>query len=233
MFKLIKSTLFVLSVILAMSSCSEDHVVEAPTRMSIAFGADDNGTVGPEGVQSGSVGDTISSVAIANTNYALEGWYNGDVKISPSEDFIFSDNTLKVKLTQATKDQTYTAKFKLATYKVTFASEDKDMGTVDPDGEKGGSAGETISSVAIANTNYALEGWYDETGKINPSEDFIFSGDTLKVKLTQATNGKTYTAKFKLATYKVTFASEDKDMGTVDPDGEKGGSAGETISSVA
>ncbi|MGL5957948.1 MAG: InlB B-repeat-containing protein, partial [Phocaeicola sp.] len=233
MFKLIKSTLLVLSGVLAMSSCSKENVVEAPTKMSVTFGAGENGTVEPSGKQSGDAGSTISSVAKATAaDYALDGWYVDDKKIEPSEDYILAGDTLNVKLTQATKDKTYTAKFKLATYEVTFASEDKDMGTVDPDGKKSGSAGDAISSVATATAaNYVLDGWYVDDKKIEPSEDFIFSGNTLNVKLTQATKDKTYTAKFKLAAYKVIFASGDN--GTVFPDGEKGGSAGETISSVA
>ncbi|MGL5980472.1 MAG: hypothetical protein ACRCZY_06280 [Phocaeicola sp.] len=115
MFKLMKSTLFILSVVLAMSSCSKDHVDEGPKepeKMSITFATGDNGTVDPIGKKGGSAGDTISSVAIAEAaDYVLEGWYDETGKINPSEDFIFSDNTLKVKLTQVTKDKTYTAKF--------------------------------------------------------------------------------------------------------------------------
>ncbi|MGL5980474.1 MAG: hypothetical protein ACRCZY_06290 [Phocaeicola sp.] len=115
MFKLMKSTLFILSVVLVMSSCSKDHVDEGPKepeKMSITFATGDNGTVDPIGKRGGSAGDTISSVAkAAAANYVLEGWYDETGKINPSEDFIFSDNTLKVKLTQATKDKTYTAKF--------------------------------------------------------------------------------------------------------------------------
>ncbi|MGL5958859.1 MAG: InlB B-repeat-containing protein, partial [Phocaeicola sp.] len=152
MFKLIKSTFFVLSVVLAMSSCSKENAVEAPEKMSITFSTGANGTVDPSGKQSGDAGTAILSVAKAVEDYALEGWYDETGKIKPSEDFTFSSDTLKVKLTQATKNKTYTAKFKLATYKVTFATENSNMGTVEPSDEQSGSAGDTIFSVAKAKT---------------------------------------------------------------------------------
>ncbi|MGL5958919.1 MAG: InlB B-repeat-containing protein, partial [Phocaeicola sp.] len=166
MFKSIKSTLLILSGVLAMSSCSQEDVVEAPTKMSITFSAGANGTVEPEGEQSGNAESTISSVATANTNYALEGWYDGDVKLVTGGDIVVSDNTLKVKLTAATNAKTYTAKFQLATCQVTFASDNEELGTVDPKGVQSGSVGETISSVATAALNYALEGWYDGDVKL-------------------------------------------------------------------
>ncbi|MGL5980610.1 MAG: InlB B-repeat-containing protein, partial [Phocaeicola sp.] len=176
---------------------------------------------------------TISSVAIANTNYALEGWYDGDVKLVTGDDITVSGDTLNVTLTETTKDKTYTAKFQLATYKVTFASENATMGTVNPSGERDGIAGKTISSVAKAETNYALEGWYDEVGKLVTGGDITVSGDTLNVTLTETTKDKTYTAKFKLATYKVTFVSENATMGMVNPSGDQSGDAGSRITSVA
>ncbi|MGL5980707.1 MAG: InlB B-repeat-containing protein, partial [Phocaeicola sp.] len=187
MFKVIKSTLLVLSGVLAMSSCSKENAVEAPTKMSVTFSAGDNGEVEPEGEQSGNEGNSIYSVATAKTNYALEGWYDGDVKLVTGGDIVVSGNTLKVKLTAATNAKTYTANFQLATCQVTFASDDEGMGTVDPSGEQSGSVGDTISSVAIANTNYALEGWYDGDVKLVTGDDITVSGDTLNVTLTETT----------------------------------------------
>ncbi|MGL5981517.1 MAG: InlB B-repeat-containing protein [Phocaeicola sp.] len=230
MFKLIKSTLFVLSVVLAMSSCFKENVVEAPIKMSITFSAGDTGTVDPLGKQSGDAGSTIFSVAKANTNYALEGWYNGDVKITPSEEFTFSGDTLNVKLTEATKGQTYTAKFQLATYKVRFASGDKGM--VYPEGIKSGIAGSIVSSLAMPRLNYALEGWYVGDVKLVTGGDIFVGGNGIRMTLTEATKDKTYTAKFEKATYTVTFKSENEKMGKVEGSGGSGVS-GDTFSSTA
>ncbi|MGL5979803.1 MAG: InlB B-repeat-containing protein, partial [Phocaeicola sp.] len=201
----------------------------------VTFASDDEGmgTVDPSGEQGGIAGNTISSVATANTNYVLEGWYDGDVKLVTGGDITVSGDTLNMTLTETTKDKTYTAKFQRATYKVTFASDDEGMGMVLPTGEQSGYAGDTISSVAIANTDYAFEGWYDKDGNPVAGDDITVSGNRLDVKLTTATKDNTYTAKFQRATYKVTFFSENVTMGTVDPSGDQLGDAGDIISSVA
>ncbi|MGL5980588.1 MAG: InlB B-repeat-containing protein, partial [Phocaeicola sp.] len=148
MFKLIKSILFVLSVILAMSSCSEDHVVEAPTRMSIAFAADDNGTVGPEGVQTGNAGSTISSVATPNDGSVFDGWYDEEKKLVTEGDITVNGNTLSVTFTEATAGNNYTAKF-IVQHIVTFAAGLN--GTITNLGPHTENVGSTLESVATPN----------------------------------------------------------------------------------
>ncbi|MGL5957115.1 MAG: InlB B-repeat-containing protein, partial [Phocaeicola sp.] len=130
-------------------------------------------------------------------------------------------DTLKVKLSEATNGKIYTAKFKPATYTVSFISEDTKKGTVDGAGG-GGVSGTEYKSVAKAATDYALEGWYDGESKLSTGGDITLTGDTLTVKLSETTNGKIYTAKFQPKSYAVSFISGDIDRGTVDGAGGSG-----------
>ncbi|MGL5981572.1 MAG: InlB B-repeat-containing protein [Phocaeicola sp.] len=210
MFKLIKSTLLVLSGVLAISSCSTENVVEEPTKMSVTFAADKNGVVKPSGQQSGDAGSTIFSVAKADGDYLLEGWYVEDKKLDPSEDIIISGDILMVRLTAATKNKSYTAKFQPATYTVAFVSENLTMGTVD-ESIGSGVSGTTCTSTATANENYRFVGWYEGGGTA-----LVEAEATLSRILSSAETGKTYTAKFQPTTYTVAFVSENLTMGTVD-----------------
>ncbi|MGL5938724.1 MAG: InlB B-repeat-containing protein [Phocaeicola sp.] len=227
MFKLIKSTLFVLSVILAMSSCSKENIVEAPTKMSITFAAGDNGTVDPEGVQTGNAGSTIFSVATPNNGSVFDGWFDGEKRLVTEGDITVNGNTLSVTFTEATAGKTYTAKF-IVQHIVTFAAGDN--GTVGPEGVQTGNAGSTIFSVATPNGGFVFGGWFDGEKKLVTEGDIIVKGDTLNVTFTEATAGRTYTAKF-IVQYSVTFAADEN--GRVNPDVEQKDAEGRIIEAIA
>ncbi|MGL5980705.1 MAG: hypothetical protein ACRCZY_07520 [Phocaeicola sp.] len=114
MFKLIKSTLLVLSGVLAMSSCSKDNVVDPPVKeYSVNFNSSDTemGTVNPEGENKGTDGSIIESTAIPKENCTFVEWLVDDKPVETGDDITVSGNTLKVKLTAATSGKTYKASF--------------------------------------------------------------------------------------------------------------------------
>ncbi|MGL5981571.1 MAG: InlB B-repeat-containing protein [Phocaeicola sp.] len=233
MFKLIKSTLLVLSGVLAMSSCSTENVVEEPTKMSVTFAAGENGSVDPSGTQTKNAGDTIVSVAKAEPGYLLDGWYDEAEKPVTGGDIVVSGNTLKVKLTAATKGKTYKAEFKALPKLMSVTFIVGEHGEVIPFGMQIGNEGDTITSVANANGGYLLDGWYVDGQKLDSSEDIIISGEELKVILTTETKGKTYKAEFKAVPEKMTITFAASENGSVDPSGPQTKNVGDTIVSVA
>ncbi|MGL5919894.1 MAG: hypothetical protein ACRCZQ_05265, partial [Bacteroidales bacterium] len=92
------------------------------------------------------------------------------------------------------------------------------LGTVDNPGGTG-TFGDPFESTAIAaNENCRFVGWYVGKEPVVAGEDITITGNTLKVKLTAETGGRTYTAKF-ISQYTIAFESSDETLGTVDNPG--------------
>ncbi|MGL5981544.1 MAG: hypothetical protein ACRCZY_11865 [Phocaeicola sp.] len=83
-------------------------------------------------------------------------------------------------------------------YTISFVSENKNLGTVDNPGGTG-DFGDIFKSTATANENCTFVGWYVGSDPVVAGDDITITGNTLKVKLSEATGGKTYTANFEQA----------------------------------
>lgn len=97
----------------------------------------------------------------AEYSYAVDGWYNGETKVSSSADFA---------PTNVTSDLTYTAKATrtLRSYLVTYVAGDYISG-VSPESETvnyGSNAGGSTATVQSDSPEwlYSFDGWYDEGG---------------------------------------------------------------------
>ncbi|MGL5981366.1 MAG: InlB B-repeat-containing protein, partial [Phocaeicola sp.] len=133
--------------------------------------------------------------------YVLEGWYEGEKKLETKDDITISENTIKVKLSEATGGKKYEAKFKVDIYSVTFSA--LAGGEINPSGKQSAEFGTIITSTAKASSMYMFLGWF-EKGSVNPitstSGDVFVSNDgkTLNVNSLLSVNNKEYIAKFGL-----------------------------------
>ncbi|MGL5981364.1 MAG: InlB B-repeat-containing protein [Phocaeicola sp.] len=225
-FKLVYFLGAMFTALMALSSCSKDEepiVPDTPVKeYTVSFAAGDNGTVTPEGEQKGTEGTVIESTAAPVGGYVLEGWYVNNEPVVAGEDITISENTIKVKLTEVTGGKKYEARF-LSTHSIKFESSDETLGTVSNPGGTG-TIGKPFESTAIAaEENCRFVGWYVGNDPVVAGEDITIIGDTLKVKLTEVTGGKTYTAKF-ISQYTIAFKSSEETLGTVDNPGGTGDS---------
>ncbi|MGL5980586.1 MAG: fimbrillin family protein, partial [Phocaeicola sp.] len=85
-----------------------------------------------------------------------------------------------------------------------FESSDETLGTVDNPGGTG-VIGDPFESTAAAKENCTFEGWFVEGQPVVAGDDITITGNTLMVKLTEETGGKTYTAKFEQAAPEFSF----------------------------
>lgn len=93
----------------------KSKLVPANSTFRIEIRADKNGSVTPDGVIEGRLGDEIISIATPANGYTHEGWFDGETPITESTgDIGISDTWIKIILTTATNNKTFTAKFKPA-----------------------------------------------------------------------------------------------------------------------
>ncbi|MGL5958049.1 MAG: InlB B-repeat-containing protein [Phocaeicola sp.] len=213
--KFFNSVLLVLSAFLALNSCSKENLPENPVtpveKITISFSSGGNGKVTPEGINVADEGSTLSSVAIPETDYKLEGWYDGEQKIVDGDNYTIDKNTLKVKLTQAIEKKSYQARFSKFFYTVNFECTPTGDGTIDLTVDSA-AVSEKIISTATPKGGYAVI-WYDYDNKpitkTEESSDFYVSQDGLKLTVISslAVHNKTFKAEF-LPLYTVTFNSE-------------------------
>ncbi|MGL5937481.1 MAG: InlB B-repeat-containing protein, partial [Phocaeicola sp.] len=209
MIKLIKSTLLLLSGVLALNSCAKENVVEEPVKMTVTFEAASNGVVDPSGDQTGNMGSTLFSVAAGNANYSLEGWYDGETKIKGTEDILLVGDTLRVKLTERTARKKFEARFADSKYTVKIKNLSSEGGSVSPD-----------SCVAKVNTPFEFTAtpeqeygvfWYDDLGNSITSTDtslpIYLSADGLHLFVLSSSevDGKTFQVAFIKNGYTVNF----------------------------
>ncbi|MGL5957743.1 MAG: InlB B-repeat-containing protein [Phocaeicola sp.] len=208
MIKLIKSTFFVLSGALAMSSCFTDSLLEeGPEKISIRFVSGDNGDISLSGSNTADRGSVLYSVATAMEGYEFAGWHDGTKMIEGGGAFTIVGDTLKVKLTQMTANTTYTAKFRKPLFRgdnslkqctVNFTSATVG-GRANP---TVGSCctGKYISSTALPDSDYIFDGWFDSEGNeiINTVEtdDIYVCGRTLNVKSSPSTHNQSFAARY-------------------------------------
>ncbi|MGL5958550.1 MAG: InlB B-repeat-containing protein, partial [Phocaeicola sp.] len=236
MFKLTKTLLFICLGTLAVSSCSKE-IAPDPVKIVISFAADTNGQVTPKGIQTGDAGSILSSVAQANKDYRIQGWYDGNKKLSTSGDFtLIGDSVLQVRLTENVANKIFTAKFSDKEYTAKINT------ILSPEG---GQITPKDSSSAVVNNNITFSAtlkpgytvlWYDYKRIPITSKDeespFHLSNDGLQlyIKSSEAIDGKTFTAEFKLADCTVNFKAEAN--GSVDPETQTA-PKGDFVTSVA
>ncbi|MGL5979910.1 MAG: hypothetical protein ACRCZY_03360 [Phocaeicola sp.] len=117
MFKSIKSTLFILSGVLTMSSCSKENVEgpKEPTKMTVTFNVDGAGagTV-TKSSDSGTPGSVLSSkIETVTVGSKFLGWYDDGAEItetSTDADVYLSDHNRQLNV-KVSGDKTYTATF--------------------------------------------------------------------------------------------------------------------------
>ncbi|MGL5981367.1 MAG: InlB B-repeat-containing protein, partial [Phocaeicola sp.] len=109
-FKLVYFLGAMITALMALSSCSKDEEPIIPVKeYTVSFAAGDNGKVTPEGEKKGTEGTIIEATATPVDGYVLEGWYEGEKKLETKDDITISENTIKVKLSEATGGKKYEA----------------------------------------------------------------------------------------------------------------------------
>ena len=142
-------------------------------------------------------GMPISSTATAGTGYKFVGWY--DSTGNKVADNMLTNNGATISYT-TTGDATYYARFEM-TYTVKFEAQTKQADGSFVKDTAGGKVsvasvtdvdGEAASSNATANSGYKFLGWYDKDG------NQLSTDATYSTKITAATNGVTYYARFEI-----------------------------------
>ncbi|MGL5981254.1 MAG: InlB B-repeat-containing protein, partial [Phocaeicola sp.] len=222
MFKSIVSVLFMLSCVMAVSSCSKENVVRESNKITIKFESGKGGTIDLSGSQTGDEGSTLYSVAKAGGGYFFAGWYDGDNLLDKSDDIIVSGSKLEVKLTQHTANKIYTAKFADESYMVKIEKISSIGGSVGPDSCSAAVDGRLIFT-ATPESDYMVV-WYDYKRvpiiSTDESLPFYLSTDGLKlfVKSSKEVDGKTFKVAFtKGNLYVVNFQAFPTDGGSVTP----------------
>ncbi|MGL5980754.1 MAG: InlB B-repeat-containing protein, partial [Phocaeicola sp.] len=171
----------------------------------VTFAAGLNGTITNLGPHTENVGSTLESVATPNNGSVFDGWFDGEKRLVTEGDITVNGNTLSVTFTEATAGKTYTAKF-IVQYSVTFVADE--YGTITNPGSHTENAGSTLKFVATPNDGFVFGGWFDGEKKLVTEGDITVNGNTLSVTFTEATAGKTYTAKFELTGPSFSFTIE-------------------------
>ena len=142
-------------------------------------------------------GMPISSTATASAGYKFIGWY--DSEGNKVADDMLTNNGATISYT-TTGDATYYARFE-TTYTVKFAAQTKQTDGSFKTDNVGGKVsvasftdvdGAAASSKATANSDYKFLGWYDKDG------NQLSTDATYSTKITAATNGVTYYARFEI-----------------------------------
>ncbi|MGL5937287.1 MAG: InlB B-repeat-containing protein [Phocaeicola sp.] len=201
-----------------MSSCSKENVDEGPkepTKIAVTFEAGENGTVNLSGTKSGNAGDTIFSVASGNGIFYLKGWYNQADPQTPlvdSKDITISGDTLKVKLTDATKDNVFKAQFTDKKYTVTFNVDGAGAGTVTKSSGSGTPGSVLSSNIETVTVGYKFLGWYDGGAEITETstDADVYLSDRNRQLNVKVSGDKTYTATFEKVNVDVPSEEEGK-----------------------
>ena len=146
-------------------------------------------------------GATVALTATANEGYTFDGWYENNVKIT---------NATEVYSFTATADRTLEARFTPpipTTFTITTTVAPTESGMITGGNENNTyNSGENVVLTAIANANYAFEGWYENNVKIeDATEIYVFT----------ATADRTLEARFVLAKHTVTLSRNITAGGTV------------------
>lgn len=163
---------------------------------------------------------TFTAVPVDGSGYVFDGWYSD--KACSSENKLSSEESYTVSSVKA--DKNIYAKFVLKTFNVeayaycyndekSVLSEQGDYGNV-----KSGTVtsthiqlnikyGTSFSFTAVGNDNCVFEGWYNKAGDTLIDRENVYSVDSFKGDSQTSENKKSFYAKFKIKTKKITVHS--------------------------
>ena len=145
-------------------------------------------------------GASVTLTATAATGYTFDGWYQGSVKVSGENPYVFTQSTDPVALQ---------ARFTANTYALTYVTENAAKGGVSGTAASGTPVayGTSVTLTATAETGYTFDGWYQNNEKISDANPYVFTVGAEAVALQ---------ARFTANTYVLTFSSENDAKGTVE-----------------
>ena len=159
---------------------------------------------------------TFTAVPVEGSGYVFDGWYSDKTKLS--------DNTI-YKVSSVKADQNIYAKFVLKRYTVDVyaycyndktpdLSEQVNYGKIKSDNEtlethttRIVKYGTSFSFTAVGNENCEFEGWYNKADDTLIDRENVYSVDSFKGDTQTSNNKKSFYAKFKIKTKKMTVHS--------------------------
>lgn len=174
------------------------YAVDDASRGSIAC-VNSNGTSVESGAEH-EEGASLTLSATANDGYAFDGWYVNGQRESANASYTFT----------VSKDVSYTAKFSVNSYALTYTSEDTVKGTVTEN--NGVASGAQVAYkaqvvlVASANTGYTFDGWYVGAERVSTASTFTFE---------MPASAYNVQAKFSVTSYTFTYSTESAQKGSV------------------
>lgn len=163
---------------------------------------------------------TFTAVPADGSGYVFDGWYSDKTKLS--------DNTI-YKVSSVKADQNIYAKFVLKRYTVDVyaycyndktpdLSEQVNYGKIKSDNEtlethttRIVKYGTSFSFTAVGNENCEFEGWYNKADDTLIDRENVYSVDSFKGDSQTSENKKSFYAKFKIKTKKITVHSVKND----------------------
>ena len=144
-------------------------------------------------------GASVTLTATAATGYSFDGWYQGSVKVSGENPYVFTQSTNPVALQ---------ARFTANTYALTYVTENAAKGSVSGTAASGSQIafGSSVTLTATAATGYSFDGWYQGSEKVSDANPYAFTQGAAAIALQ---------ARFTPNLYAVTYVTEDAARGTV------------------
>ena len=160
-------------------------------------------------------GGSVTLTATADKGYTFDCWYDNNTKVCDTEEFTVEN---------VTGSKIYKAQFTRIYYTITAEVGTEGGGTVSGGGKV--ASGNSVTLTAAANDGYTFDGWYDGETKVC---------DTAKFVVSDVTENKTYTAKFKknITYYTITAEVGTEGGGTVSGGGEVAGGDSVTLTAAA
>ena len=172
-------------------------------------------------------GDSVTFTAVPadGSGYVFDGWYSDkDCKVNKlSSDETYTINSVTATINSVTADQSIYAKFVLKRYtidvyaycyndKTTDLSEQVNYGKIKSDNETPKTHitrivkyGTSFSFTAVGNENCEFEGWYNKADNtLIPITNVTYSVDSFKGDSQTSENKKSFYAKFKIRTKRIT-----------------------------
>ncbi len=149
-------------------------------------------------------GAEVTLQASANEEYTFSGWYEGETSVSTEATYSFK---------MPARNYDLSAKFaeKVASYVLTFESENDAMGSVSSEVRSGAKqkTGTSITVTATANEGYDFVGWYEGETSVSANTAYSFQMPAHDYAL------KAKFAPTPIPTHSVSYSSSDKSQGTV------------------
>ncbi|MCQ2815333.1 MAG: InlB B-repeat-containing protein [Bacilli bacterium] len=142
----------------------------------------------------------VTVVATPNEGYELDGWYDGNTKVSSDLSYTF---------TMPCNNYSLLAKFKNKTYTLLVSSNDETKGNVKGSGSYLYESSVTLTATSKIGCHFV--GWYDGDDLVSTNFTYTF---------TMPHNDLTYIGKFEYTLYSLTVISEDVSKGTATGSGD-------------